>query len=192
MSINKAIPLKKRDRVSFYYQEKIQFGVIVKGGSKKVIVRLDGAGGLVSNSPLAFNLSPEPFPAYPKSSGDDILDCSVKNGLALTKNGMPFQITFKRNKIPIFTLTDKADGGMMSVELLSEYTDKDYSKYHSMAQDWFFLHGGLSDSKKQELERNGDKHLILLGFSEWLELYSWSGVDPSIKAKEILISMGVS
>ena len=54
--------LKKRDRVEFEYEGKTVYGVVEKGGSKKIEVVIDGGDNMVGGSPKCFRLSDEPLP----------------------------------------------------------------------------------------------------------------------------------
>ena len=54
--------LRKGQRVEFVYEGKRNFGVVSKGGSKKVTVVIDGAKEQISSTPHAFRLSDVPLP----------------------------------------------------------------------------------------------------------------------------------
>lgn len=123
---------RKGDRVEFAEKGVKKYGVVLKGGSKKIEVIVDGAEFIVKGSPKAFRPSDQPIPTDTEASPmDDYGVTGYKEFKTFDGGGFNAYVTYKGKKI--LEAFDQGCGG----EVEFHPVDKNENYWNSPAQKKF-------------------------------------------------------
>lgn len=181
-SIMTITSLKKKDRVSFTHNGANLFGVVVKGGRGKVEASIDSTNRIIKAAAPFFTQSDSPLPSFDKCHADRFFTATIKQSKTPSRSGYPTVYTFIASNKVLFTITDKADGSMFEVDYKDGSDKKSFDVYHSFVREWVKHHLDLTENNLALINNNDENHihLVLCGFAEWCQDYSWTGSTPAL------------
>ena len=135
--------LRKGDRVEFTDKGVTKYGVVSKGGSKKVEVTLDGAEYCVRGSAGAFRKSDYPLPVDTEPSPmDNYAVTGYKEFKSFDGGGFNAYITYKGKKI--LEAFDEGNGGEVNIHGIggTPYArSPEEEKFYADAKAWAIQFG---------------------------------------------------
>jgi hypothetical protein len=177
--------LKKKNRVSFTYKNELLLGTVLKGGSKKVEVLIDGTDTLLTASIHNFTLTDSPIVMTNPCDTDKILTATVKVSPIQGNEGRPVEYKLKLKGKLALTIIDDASGG----ELIAYSPDRKNCqklKIFGLVADWLKHHFNIEKDFEQCI-RDGKgefAEIAAVYFANWSSDISWNAVSPVAIMKE--------
>jgi len=178
--------LKKKDRVSFVFENKQLNGTLTKGGKKPSVI-IDGSLSGISGPAHLFTPTDNQY-SYEKSEVDKQITATVNQSTIQMNEGLAYEFTFYFNKKAVATLTDDASGGPLQLSMLQEKQFKK-SEFVKLVESWFDFHFDLPEPMSTYMEGPESFECNLMTFGDWLVEYSWLPVTPLIAMSDSITSM---
>lgn len=126
---------KKGDRVKFFMDSQMNYGVVAKGGAKNITVITDGAKSEIKGGVKHFSLSDHPLPKDTPNLMDKYSVKSFKSG-GMNTDGEMWSCTICKDDKPFAHVAQGGFGGPNDYQPLSSFTNKDIQAFMADAKEW--------------------------------------------------------